>query len=60
MPPFGDLYHMPVYVDDRLARDPVILFNAGSHRWTVTMTYADYADLVRPVAGRFAKEPSMV
>lgn len=58
MPPFGNLYDVPVYVDNRLTRDPVILFNAGSHRWTITMTYMDYAGLVRPATGNFAKEPS--
>lgn len=60
MPPFGNLYNVPVYVDDRLTRDPVILFNAGSHRWTITMTYTDYARLAQPVTGNFAKEPSIV
>jgi Ala-tRNA(Pro) deacylase len=60
MPPFGNLYDVPVYVDERLTRDPVILFNAGSHRWTITMTYREYAGLVRPVTGNIAKEPLMV
>ena len=56
MPPFGNLYGVPVLVDAALARDPVIFFNAGSHRRAVTMTYADYARLVRPAEGAFAKE----
>ena len=59
-PPFGNLYAVPVLVDAALARDRVIFFNAGSHRRTVTMTYADYARLVRPAVGAFAKEPSAV
>ncbi len=58
--PFGNLYGVPVLVDAALARDPVILFNAGSHRRTITMTYADYARLVRPAVGAFAKEPAAV
>ena len=33
MPPFGNLYGMPVYVDSRLAQQPEIAFNAGiAHR----------------------------
>jgi len=60
MPPFGNLYGVPVLVDAVLARDPVIFFNAGSHRRTITMTYADYARLVRPAVGVFAKELSVV
>jgi len=56
MPPFGNLYNVPVLVDTRLTADPVILFNAGNHRWTITMSYADYAKLVHPVTADFAKE----
>ncbi len=55
MPPFGNLYGVPVLVDATLAKDPVILFNAGSHRRTITMTYADYEGLVRPAVGKFVK-----
>jgi len=54
MPPFGNLYGVPVLVDETLARDPVILFNAGSHHETMTITYADFARLVRPAQGSFA------
>ncbi len=60
MPPFGNLYGVPVLVDAALARDPVIFFNAGSHRRTATMTYRDYARLVHPAVGAFAKEPAPV
>jgi Ala-tRNA(Pro) deacylase len=51
MPPFGHLYGILVLVDAALARDPVILFNAGSHEEVVTMTFADFANLVRPRIG---------
>jgi Ala-tRNA(Pro) deacylase len=60
MPPFGNLYNVPVLVDEALARDPVILFNAGSHRRTMTTTYADFAKLARPAVGKFAKTPVVV
>jgi len=37
MPPFGNLYGIPVYVDETLCEDREIAFNAGSHydssRW---------------------------
>lgn len=58
MPPFGNLYGIPVLVDATLMRDPVIYFNAGNHQETITMTYADFERLVRPRTGTFAKEPS--
>lgn len=56
MPPFGNLYQLPVYVDQSLAGDPEITFPAGSHRVTLTVTYADFARLVRPVVARFAHD----
>ena len=54
MPPFGNLYGMPVYVAETLTRDEYIAFSAGSHREVVIMTYSDYARLVRPVAMKFS------
>jgi Ala-tRNA(Pro) deacylase len=48
MPPFGNLYNVPVYVDQTLSEDSEIAFNAGSHRELLRMTYSDYQNLVRP------------
>jgi Ala-tRNA(Pro) deacylase len=61
MPPFGNLYGIPVYVDRTLTRDPKIVFNAGSHRETVTLAYADFARLVQPEVIEFIvrSEPAM-
>jgi Ala-tRNA(Pro) deacylase len=48
MPPFGNLYDLPVLVDRSLAADEEILFPAGTHTETVRMRYADFADIVHP------------
>jgi Ala-tRNA(Pro) deacylase len=48
MPPFGNLYDVPVYVDQSLSQDSEIAFNAGSHRELLRMAYSDYQNLVRP------------
>ena len=48
MPPFGNLYGIPVYVDETLTEDDEIAFNAGSHHELIRMTYADFDRLVRP------------
>lgn len=48
MPPFGNLYGMDVYVDDRLAEDEEIAFNAGTHTELIQLAYADFERLVRP------------
>ena len=49
MPPFGNLYGMDVFVDQSLAEDREIAFNAGSHRELVRMRFADFRNLVKPV-----------
>ena len=54
MPPFGNLYGLPVYADGSLAEDEVIAFNAGTHEDSMKMTFRDYVRLVRPIVGWFA------
>ena len=54
MPPFGNLYGLPVYVDRALTEDEEIVFNAGTHTQTVKMKYADFARLVQPKVAAFA------
>jgi Ala-tRNA(Pro) deacylase len=52
MPPFGNLYDLPVYVDETLTRDEEIFFNACSHTELVQVSYSDFERLVKPkVAG---------
>src|SRR5260221_3595374 len=55
LPPFGNLYDLPVYVDKSLAEDEVITFPAGTHTETMSLRYADYAGLVRPTIVEFAR-----
>jgi Ala-tRNA(Pro) deacylase len=54
MPPFGNLYGLPVWVDESLQEDPTIVFNAGNHREVVRMSFADFARLAHPAIGAFA------
>ena len=48
MPPFGNLYEVPVIVDDALTQDEEICFNAGTHTELIRMSYADFDALVKP------------
>ena len=48
MPPFGNLYGMPVYVAASLADEAEIAFNAGTHSEVIKLDYVDFAQLVRP------------
>ncbi len=49
MPPFGNLFGLPVYMESGMAADPMIAFNAGTHRDVVNMRFQDYEALVKPV-----------
>jgi len=50
MPPFGNgtMYDLPVYVDDALAQQDEIVFDACTHTDTVHMAYRDFERLVQP------------
>lgn len=56
MPPFGNLYGLPVWLDRALTKDEWIVFNAGTHTQTVRMRYADFAHLVQPRVASLAEE----
>lgn len=58
MPPFGNLYGTPVYVDATLTGDEEIAFDAGSHVGAIKMRYRDFAELVRPQVAEFHREPT--
>ena len=54
MPPFGNLYDVLVYVDRALSEDVEIVFQAGTHRETMKISYQDYARLAQPTVADFA------
>jgi len=57
MPPFGNLYEVPVYADRALAEDETIVFRSGTHTDTMSVSYADFEKLVRPTVADIA-DPS--
>lgn len=48
MPPFGNLFGMPVYVSPGLARADTIAFAAGSYTQVIELAYDDFERLVKP------------
>lgn len=48
MPPFGNLYDMPVFVSNHLGEYEQIIFNAGSHSELMKLAYRDFERLVHP------------
>ena len=55
MPPFGPLYGQRVFADTSLAGDPEMAFNAGTHTDAICMHYNDFAEIIRPSVGAFAR-----
>ncbi len=54
MPPFGNLYGLPVHVAWDLTDDNWIAFNAGSHTELLRLRYKDFERIVQPNIFRFA------
>jgi len=54
MPPFGNLYDVPVYVDRALAEQAEVIFRVGTHQHTMKVAYDDFARLAQPTMGEFA------
>lgn len=54
MPPFGNLYEMPVYADMSLSQFEEITFSAGTHRELVRMRWDDMVRLVNPTVDKLA------
>ncbi|KAF0234964.1 MAG: YbaK/prolyl-tRNA synthetase associated [Prolixibacteraceae bacterium] len=56
MPPFGNLYEMEVFVDESLAEDENIAFNAGNHTEMIKLSFKDFERLVHPRVFRFSQK----
>jgi Ala-tRNA(Pro) deacylase len=54
IPPFGELYGLPVYLDEALAEDPEITFGAGTLSDCIRMGNADFVHLAKPRICSFA------
>jgi Ala-tRNA(Pro) deacylase len=48
MPPFGNLYGLSTYVDQSLAQEDYVVFEAGTHTDAIKMSYRDYEKIVKP------------
>lgn len=55
MPPFGNLWGIPVFVSDGFRPTDEIAFEAGSHSELLEMPYVVFERLVNPRIGHFAQ-----
>lgn len=56
VPPFGNLFNTPVYVDANLLQNEEIAFNAGSKTNSVIMKASDFVKLVNPNQGNYSQQ----
>ncbi|MBU1117985.1 aspartate--tRNA(Asn) ligase [Patescibacteria group bacterium] len=54
VPPFGNLFNVPVYVDESFLDEKEIAFNAGSKEKSIIMKSSDFQKLVNPQKGKYA------
>ncbi|HEY6341881.1 MAG TPA: YbaK/EbsC family protein [Candidatus Acidoferrum sp.] len=54
MPPFGNLFNIPVLPDESLASAEFVGFTAGTHRDVLHVGGADFHALVNPLVASFA------
>ncbi|OGQ14126.1 MAG: hypothetical protein A3B70_04670 [Deltaproteobacteria bacterium RIFCSPHIGHO2_02_FULL_40_11] len=54
MPPFGNIYNVPVYVDQHLKENKAIVFAAGSHTNAIQVKYGDFEKWAKPKLGDFS------
>src|SRR6476620_6561296 len=55
IPPFGSLFGLPTWCDERLSEHPRINFNAGDHAISISMTYEDYIKAEQPKLGSYGE-----
>lgn len=56
MPPFGNLYGIPVYVDTKITAQAQLVFQPGTHTETMSIAYADFVRLAQPHVAEIAGE----
>lgn len=49
MPPLGNLFDIPVLIDESIAIEKFMAFSAGTHRDVIRMSVADFHRLVNPL-----------
>lgn len=55
VPPFGNLFNVPVYIDKNLLDNKKIDFNAGKQTVSIEMNLNDYIKVVKPKVEEFTR-----
>ena len=56
VPPFGNLWRFPTFVDKSLTLQPKIIVNSGDHNWSIKISPAAFKKLIPDlIIGNFSK-----
>ncbi len=55
VPPFGNLFKIPLYFDKTIVENEVVFFNAGSHSKSISIKGSDLEKVTKPIVGNFSK-----
>lgn len=55
VPPFGNLFKIPLYFDKTISKNESVFFNAGSHSKSISMKGSDLEKVTNPIVGEFTK-----
>ncbi|MFH1071829.1 MAG: YbaK/EbsC family protein [Nanoarchaeota archaeon] len=56
IPPFGQLWHIPIYIEHSLLKNEFMVFSAGSHYYSIRIRTRDYLEAVPHAVEDFRKE----
>lgn len=56
VPPFGNIFDLPVYLDKSVLHNEKIVFNAGDRRFSIGMFSKDFVTLVNPQMVNFTTD----
>lgn len=54
VPPFGNLFDLAVYVDQKVFENEKVIFNAGDRSVSIGMFSKDYQAIVQPIVGNIS------
>ncbi len=55
VPPFGNLFNIPIFLDSFITKHETIDFNAGLRTHSIEMMLKDYVEIVKPMIAEFSK-----
>jgi aspartyl-tRNA synthetase len=55
VPPFGHIFQIPLYMDQKIQGNEKVVFNAGLHTKSIELNEPDYEKIANPTVGVFSK-----